>query len=168
MLSVLPFVTTFNSVLTEVINRLGWYRAMQNILVPFESRLVIVIVRALGVNAFMANAGDGASFFLLKDKIYTPIDLQWNCLGWQSMLLLGLSFLFGYEGKFKKLTIIQSILIGILGTFLINLFRMAFIVWGLYYINSIFALLLHDYFAALTTIAWLLVFWWFSYKYVLE
>ena len=45
---------------------------------------------------------------------------------------------------------------------------MVFIVIGAYFINSLFALLVHDYFAALTTIIWLIFFWWFAYKYVLE
>lgn len=33
---------------------------------------------------------------------------------------------------------------------------------------TIFALLIHDYFAAITTIAWLFFFWWFAYSFVLE
>jgi hypothetical protein len=45
---------------------------------------------------------------------------------------------------------------------------MVFITVGIYYINTIFASLIHDYFAALTTIGWLMFFWYFSYAYVLE
>jgi exosortase/archaeosortase family protein len=168
MLSVLPFVTTFNSALTTLINRVGLYKTLQDYLVPFESRLVIGVVRVFRIPAFMAPAGDIVSFYLLKGTSYLPIQVQWNCLGWQSLLLLGISFAFGLEGHFTGLSKFECVLVGILGTFLINVFRMVFIVTGAYFVNSLFALLMHDYFAAFSTIVWLFFFWWFSYKYILE
>lgn len=168
MLTILPFVTTFNSALTEIINRVGLYKTLQDYLVPFESRLVISIVRLFKIQAFLADPKDVASFYLLKDKVYLPIQIQWNCLGWQSMLLLGISFAYGLENRFTKMSKLECVIFGILGTFLINLFRMVFIVTGAYFINSLFAFLIHDYFAALTTIIWLIFFWWFSYSYILE
>ncbi len=168
MLLLLPFVTTFNSILTEIINNIGFYRTIQATVVPFESRLVVGIVRGVGVPAFLAPAGERASFYLTKGKQYSPVELQWNCLGWQSLLLLILSLVVGLQGDFTRISKIECILIGFLGTFLTNIFRMVFITIGIYYVNTIFALLLHDYLAALTTIIWLIFFWWFSYAYVLE
>lgn len=168
MLVTLPFVTTFNSVLTELINKVGFYRVIQEAVVPFESRLVVTMVRLLEIPAFLAPTGEKASFYFLKGSQYFPVQLQWNCLGWQSLLLLFLSFIVGLSGHFTKLSKLECVLIGLLGTFLINIFRMVFITIGIYYVNTVFALLIHDYFAALTTIAWLFFFWWFSYSYVLE
>ena len=168
MLTLLPVVTTFNSVLTALIDKIGLYKTLQYYLVPFESRLVIGVVRVFRIPAFLAPVGSTISFYLLKGKVYFPVQIQWNCLGWQSLLLLGISFGFGFDGDFSILSKLECILAGILGTFLINIFRMVFIVIGAYFINSLFALLVHDYFAALTTIIWLIFFWWFAYKYVLE
>lgn len=168
LLMILPFVTTFNSVLTSVVNKIGLYRTVQNMIVPFESRLIVTLVQLLGIPAFLAPAGERAAFYLLKGKEYFPVELQWNCLGWQSLLLLGLSLLVGLQGNFTRLSRVECVLIGLLGTFSVNLFRMVFITLGIYYINTVFALLIHDYFAALTTIAWLFFFWWFSYSFVLE
>ena len=168
LLVTLPFVTTFNSVLTAVINRIGLYRAAQEAIVPFESRLVIALVRLLGIPAFLAGTGEKASFYLLKGQEYLPVQLQWNCLGWQSLLLLGISLGIGLQGNFTRLSILECILIGFLGTFLTNILRMAFITLGIYYVNTVFAFLIHDYFAAFTTIIWLFFFWWFSYSFVLE
>lgn len=51
---------------------------------------------------------------------------------------------------------------------MINLLRMVFIVVGIYYVNTVFALLIHDYLAAITTVVFLIGFWWFSYSFVLE
>jgi exosortase/archaeosortase family protein len=168
MLTLLPFVTTFNSALTDLINKIGLYKALQNYIVPLESRLVVGVVRKIGIPAFLAPVGDPISFYLLHGKVYFPVQIQWNCLGWQSLLLLGISFIFGLGKDFSGMTKIECVAIGILGTFLINIFRMVFIVIGAYFVNSLFVFLVHDYFAALTTIVWLMFFWWFSYKYVLE
>jgi len=168
ILVALPFVTTFNSVLTEGINRIGLYHALQATVVPFESRLVVTTVRILGIPAFLAPVGEKASFYLLKNKEYFPVQLQWNCLGWQSLLLLLLSFAVGFLGNFTRLSKMECVLIGFLGTFLVNILRMVFITVGIYYVNTVFALLIHDYFMALTTITWLFFFWWFSYGFVLE
>lgn len=168
MLSILPFVTTFNSALTNLINGVGLYKTLQDHLVPFESRLVIGVIRAFKIPAFLAPIGDTVSFYLLKENVYLPIQIQWNCLGWQSLLLLGISFLFGLEKRFSGVSKLECVLVGILGTFLINVFRMVFVVIGAYFINKLFAFIVHDYLAALTTIIWLTFFWWFSYRYILE
>lgn len=168
MLALLPLVTTFNSVLTELINKIGLYRVIQETVVPFESRLVVAIVRLLGIPAFLAQAGDQASFYFIKGQEAFPVQLQWNCLGWQSLLLLFLSFAVGFMGNFTRISKLECVLIGLLGTFLINIFRMVFITIGIYYVNTVFALLIHDYFAAIVTIIWLFGFWWFSYSFVLE
>lgn len=168
MLVALPFVTTFNSVLTEVINSVGLYRAIQDRLVPLESSLIVVIVRGLGINAFLLPKEEIGAFVIQKGNAYISADLQWNCLGWQSLVLLILSFMVGFQGNFTRLSKLECVLIGILGTFLLNILRIVFITVGIYYVNSVFALLIHDYFAAFVTVVWLFFFWWFSYSYVLE
>jgi len=59
-------------------------------------------------------------------------------------------------------------LIGILGTFLINLLRIALTVVLLVVSRPLFAVVFHDYLAAIMTIIWLVIFWWFAYSFVLE
>jgi hypothetical protein len=65
-LLLLPFVTTFSSALTEIVNGLGLYHLMQATLVPFESRLVVGIVRLMGIPAYLAPIGEEVSFYLEK------------------------------------------------------------------------------------------------------
>lgn len=168
ILLMLPAFTAFNAVITELVNKIGLYRYMQDIIVPFESKLVVIIIRFLGVKAFVAHAGDAASFYLIKGQVASPFTMQWNCLGWQSLILLFLSFLPGLQGNYTKRSIFEVISIGLLGTFLVNIFRMVFISLGLYYVSTVFALLIHDYFAAFVSILWLFFFWWFAYAYILE
>jgi exosortase/archaeosortase family protein len=169
LLALLPLVVTFSSVLTGLFNKMGWYMWLQEVMVPFESRLVAVIVKLVGITAKVAPAGQDFSLVLLKGKNeMVPIRLEWNCLGWQSMVLLAATFITGLRGKFANLSKLETIVVGVLGTFLTNLLRMAFIVTLSYYWNSAAAMIIHDYFASLVAIVWMLFFWWFSYRYILE
>jgi hypothetical protein len=45
---------------------------------------------------------------------------------------------------------------------------MAFIVSLAYYWNTAAAMIIHDYFASFVALVWMLFFWWFSYRYILE
>ena len=74
----------------------------------------------------------------------------------------------GLRGAWKTLSKVEVVILGVLGTFLINLFRMAFITSLAYYVNHIAAMIIHDYFAAFIALIWLIFFWWFSYSYILE
>ena len=94
--------------------------------------------------------------------------LIWNCLGWQSLLFVLISLIIGLQGKFSKLSIIHVIVIGITGTFLLNILRITVVSLLGAYLSSIFRVVFHDYLAGFLTLVWLFIFWWFSYKYVLE
>ena len=59
-------------------------------------------------------------------------------------------------------------MIGLLGTFLVNLLRIVFTVILLVVSRPLFAMVFHDYLAAIMTIIWLVIFWWFAYSFVLE
>ena len=62
----------------------------------------------------------------------------------------------------------EAFLIGLLGTFLINLLRITLTVILLVVARPLFAVVFHDYLAAIVTIVWLIVFWWFAYAFVLD
>jgi exosortase/archaeosortase family protein len=94
--------------------------------------------------------------------------LAWNCLGWQSLLLLIVSLVAGLRGNFTNISRLECIVFGFFGTLLINVLRMSLVATGIYYVNTFFALVVHDYLMALMAIAWLIFFWWFSYAFILE
>lgn len=168
LLAVLPLVVTFSAVLTEVFNKIGAYVWLQDQIVPFEARLVAVLLRGVNITGVVT---PGASFAMLLDRpgqLPLPVVLSWNCLGWQSLVLLGLTFATGLRGGWKRLSIAETIVLGVVGMFLINIFRMAFITSLAYYWNSVAAMIIHDYFAAFIALIWLIFFWWFSYSFILE
>lgn len=168
LLAVLPFVVTFSAVLTEIFNKIEAYVWLQDKIVPFEARMVAVLLKAVKINGLVTPGNHFAMLLERPGQSYLPVALEWNCLGWQSLLLLGLSFATGLQGKWKALSKVETIILGIVGTFLVNVFRMAFITGLAYYINSVAAMIVHDYFAAFIALVWLIFFWWFSYSFILE
>lgn len=167
ILAVLPFLVTFSAILTDLFERIGAYVWLQQQIVPYEARYVGVLLKIFGIQSFVTPNSVYPLALEYPGKNYLSLDLQWNCLGWQSMLMLGVTLVTGIKGKWTTSSKLSAVSIGIVGTFLINLFRMTIIAAMAYYINNVAAYIVHDYFATFASILWLLFFWWFSYSYVL-
>lgn len=160
ILVMLPFLTTFNELITKILEKIGIYVAIQNWVVPWESKMVGAVLLPLKISYIAHPNGmtvNGAF-----------IELTWNCIGWQSLILLGVTFIVGLTGPYTWISRTESIIIGILGTFFVNLFRMTFTVVLGAYSGEVFALIFHDYFSTFVIIIWLFIYWWFCYRYVLE
>jgi exosortase/archaeosortase family protein len=168
VLAVLPVLVTFSAILTEIFNRMQWYRWIQETVVPFEARLVAVLIKPVGITGMVT---PGQQFAMVLEKPggeLLPVSLEWNCLGWQSLILLGLTFVTGLQGSYKLFSKLEVVLFGVLGTFLSNIFRMALITALAFYWNNVAAMIIHDYFAMFVALLWMVFFWWFSYAYILE
>ena len=165
-LAVLPFLVSFNEALTHLVERVGVYMWVQEKIVPLEVKMVAVLVRPLDrltpfrIDYVAHQAG------MTVNGIYAG--MTWNCLGWQSLLLLIITLIFGLRGNYTFWSKFETVLIGLLGTFLVNLLRLALIVLLLAYSRPLFAVVYHDYLAAIVTILWLFGFWYFAYAFVLE
>jgi len=169
VLSILPVLVTFSAILTNLFEKMGWYVWLQDLVVPFESRLVAVVIKLVGIKGMVVANNQNFSMVLEKPGSgFLPVQLSWNCLGWQSMILLGITLVTGLRGPYTLFTKAQTVVFGVIGTFLSNLFRMAFITSLAYYWNNIAAMIIHDYFASFVALAWMIFFWWFSYSFILE
>lgn len=161
ILIILPFATAFNELLTRVIENTGIYRLIQKIFVPYMSTLVAGILSKLpGLTIGVFPYG----------VVVNGVDVRitWNCLGWQSFLLFGVSLLVGLKGNYNRTSKIQAIIFGFLGTFIINIIRLVFIAALVGWWRGLFIILFHSYFSTFIGIAWLFFFWWFCYSFVLE
>src|SRR3990167_6347267 len=143
ILMVLPFVTTFNELLTKIVENSLLYRPVEKYFVPYEVALI-------------------------KNGVNYGTFISWNCIGWQSFIILLISLKTGLQGRFTRSSVTQVILIGLLGTFFMNLFRISFVLILLYHFGKVPASIVHDYLGVLISIVWLFFFWWFSYKFILE
>jgi exosortase/archaeosortase family protein len=155
LLMLLPLVTTFDDLLTSWALALGANNPLQSV-VPAEARMVVSLLGLVGVRA--AASGSHIVVWDAAGSMHT-LFISWNCIGWQSLLLLGVSFLSGLRGRQPLTSRIQVIVIGVAGTMLLNLMRVAAVAaleatWG-----HLPALIFHDYGGTILVIGWLFAFW---------
>lgn len=164
-LLLLPLVTTFNEFLTRVVMEVEIYRLIQNFIVPIEAKMVAVILRAIRIPAFptLTSVKIGK-----LTTIGNNVTISWNCIGWQSFILLVITLVTGLQGSYQLWTKIQTIIIGVLGTFLFNILRVSLVIIIAHRVSSLAAIIFHDYLSTFLIILWLFTFWWFVYTYVLE
>jgi exosortase/archaeosortase family protein len=93
--------------------------------------------------------------------------ISWNCIGWQSLVLVGVSFLSGLRGSQPLEARIQVVLIGIAGTMLLNLMRVAAVAAIAATIGVGPAVFFHDYVGTLLLIGFLFAFWMFVQRWIL-
>src|SRR5256886_5595136 len=104
----MPFVATLYGARTAVGMRLGMAAPLQAV-VPAEVRVTVAILGLFGVHAAAAwnqlvvwnSSGAAQTLFI-----------SWNCVGWQSLILLGLSLIVGLRGPMTLATRIQVIALG--------------------------------------------------------
>ena len=155
LLMVLPLVTTFDDFLSGWALQLGANNPLQSI-VPVEARMVVSLLGVIGVRA--AAAGSDIVVWDGAGSMHT-LFISWNCIGWQSLILLGISFFSGLRGRQALGSRLQVIVIGACGTMLLNLARVAMVAaleatWG-----HVPALIFHDYGGTILVLGWLFVFW---------
>jgi len=165
VLIILPFWTTFQDLLTKLIMRIEVYKSIQNVIVPYELKVIGTILSIAGLPIRVGNA------YIEWTKISggnEVIYLAWNCVGWQTLVLFVITLMTGLSGKHTVGSKGETLLIGILGTYLINIVRLVLVVVVYFVVGRPFGIVFHDYFSNLLTLAWLFFFWYFSYSFVLE
>jgi exosortase/archaeosortase family protein len=163
LLMLLPLVTTFDDLLTAWAMQFGANNPLQAI-VPAEARMVVGLLGLAGIHAAASGShlvvwdGGGAMHTLY---------ISWNCIGWQSLVLLGVSFLSGLRGSHPIEARVQVIVIGVAGTMLLNLLRVAAVAAIAATIGVTPAVLFHDYGGTLLVIGFLFGFWIFVQRWIL-
>ena len=164
MLILLPFINSFQDILTRIILHFRVYRVFQEMVVPHELRIMSTLINLFGVEARSGNA----YIMYLKQGRPEVIFLAWNCVGWQSFLFLIVTLFSGLAGNFTKVSKFEVLLVGVLGTYLINIFRLVLVVLMYYFTGQGIGLVFHNYFSNLLSIVWLFVFWWLAYSFMLR
>ncbi len=162
LLVVLPFISTFDDMLTVVGMRLGIAAPLQWI-VPAEVRVTVALLGLFGVHA-----GAAGNQLVVWNASGAPqtLFISWNCVGWQSLILLGLSLMVGLRDPMTLATRAQVILLGVLGTVLINIARITVVCLLAALAGYLPAVLFHDYGGTLLLVAWLFAFWLIAYRWL--
>lgn len=164
-MALLPFWTSFQDLLTRFIMTWGWYKSIQEIIVPYELKIIGTIMTLLG---FPIRVSNSYIEWTRAPGVNEVVYLAWNCVGWQTVVLFLISIIIGLSGKHTVSSKFEALIFGILGTYLVNIARIMLVVVVYFFTGRPFGIVFHDYFSNLLTLAWLLLFWWFSYKFILE
>ncbi|HEX9097153.1 MAG TPA: exosortase/archaeosortase family protein [Candidatus Dormibacteraeota bacterium] len=162
LLVVLPFVSTFDDVLTQIGMRLGIAAPLQAI-VPAEVRVTVVVLGLLGLHA--AAAGNQLVVWNSSGAPQT-LFISWNCVGWQSLILLGLSLMVGLRTPMTMATRLEVIALGVVGTVLVNITRITLVCLLAALAGYLPAVLFHDYGGTLLIVGWLFTFWLIAYRWI--
>ena len=163
LLMVLPLVTTFDEMLTAWAMLLGANNPLQAI-VPAEARMVVSLLSIVGVHAAASGSHlvvwDGAGSMHV-------LFISWNCIGWQSLVLFGVSLISGLRGGHSLEARLQVVCIGVAGTMLLNLLRVAAVAWLAAGVGVAPAILFHDYGGTILFVGYLFAFWAFAQRWIL-
>jgi exosortase/archaeosortase family protein len=163
LLMLLPLVTTFDDFLTTWALQFGANNPLQAI-VPVEARMVVGLLGLVGIRA--AASGSHLVVWDGAGAMHT-LFISWNCIGWQSLVLLGVSFISGLRGRHPIEARIQVIVIGVAGTMLLNLLRVAVVAGIAATIGVTPAVLFHDYGGTILVVVFLFGFWVFVQRWIL-
>ncbi len=163
LLMLLPLVTTFDDLLTSWALQLGANNPLQGI-VPIEARMVVGLLGLVGIHA--AASGSHIVIWDAAGSMHT-LFISWNCIGWQSLVLLGISLFSGLRGQQSLEARVQVVLIGVAGTMLLNLMRVAAVAAIAATFGQIPALIFHDYGGTILVVCWLFAFWIFVQRWIL-
>ena len=164
LIMILPFVTTFNEFLTRIVEMTGLDALLTDWIVPIEARMLAVILGFIGIPSQVSTS----TIYLDKGGFFLPVYISWNCVGWQSFILFAVTLATGIQGPFTKSSKIEAVVIGFLGTFLVNLLRIASVAVVAFYFGQMPAVVYHDYGGTIIILLWLFAYWWFSHGWLLE
>ncbi|RLI09903.1 hypothetical protein DRO42_02985 [Candidatus Bathyarchaeota archaeon] len=156
---VLPFITTFNELLTKLVERLQFVAFIQGLMAPFLVRVVAVILNALGTPA----VGSGSYLYLTGGWMPLKVYISWNCIGWQSFVLLAFTFATGLQGPYTLRSKLLTVLFSVEGTFLVNVLRILIPTMLAYHFGYLPAIIFHDYLGTVLTLIWLGALWHLSF-----
>jgi exosortase/archaeosortase family protein len=164
LLMLLPLVTTFDDLLTAWAMQLGADNPLQAI-VPLEARMVVSLLGLIGIHA----AASGSHLVVWDGSgVMHTLFISWNCIGWQSLVLFGISLVSGLRGGHSAEARVQVVCIGVAATMLLNLVRVAAVAGIAATIGVAPAVLFHDYGGTILFAGFLFAFWMFAQRWILD
>jgi exosortase/archaeosortase family protein len=163
LLLILPLVVTFNEAITSAVQAIGGDEVLADWIVPYESRLAAAALTVLGIPVAV---GPGTIIMGTGD-FPTVLRISWNCVGWQSLVLFGLSCVTALQGHARP-TKVAVAAVGFAGLLLMNVLRIAAVGAVAWFAGEIPAIVVHDYGTVLASIAYLIGFWALAYSTVLR
>lgn len=163
-LLILPFFSTFGELLTKAAMAAGFDAWLGQWIAPVEGRLVHGALALIGI----PSAYDGSLLYVGTGAGSLALYISWNCVGWQTLLFLGVSMATGLQGEYTRRSRLETVVLGVLGIAILNVLRITVVALVAYAFGQVPAVIVHDYGSVVATVAFLMAFWAFAYNVVLE
>ncbi|MCS7125447.1 MAG: exosortase/archaeosortase family protein [Aigarchaeota archaeon] len=162
ILLILPFYITFNEFFTSVVKSIGLWYFIDRYISPIVAAMTSSMLQLMNIKASFS----GSIVYIIKSTEIMALYIAWNCIGWQSLVIFSaISYLSLRDSRLPRLEKLVIIILGLEGTLLINIFRIALVGLVAVYFGKLHAILFHDYIGSLISFGWLLGFWYlFSHK----
>jgi exosortase/archaeosortase family protein len=163
-LLVLPVFSTFGELLTNAAMAAGFDAWLGQWIAPVEGQLVHGALALVGI----PSAYDRSLLYIGSGAGSLALYISWNCVGWQTLLFLGLSMATGLQGEYTIRSRVETVALGVAGIAILNVLRITVVALVAYAFGQVPAVIVHDYGSVIATIAFLMAFWAFAYNTVLE
>src|ERR671922_2379687 len=163
-LLILPFFSTFGELLTNAAMAAGFDAWLGQWVAPVEGQLVHGALALLGI----PSAYSGSLLYIGSGAGSLALYISWNCVGWQTLLFLGVSLATGLQGEYTRRSRLEVVALGIIGIAFLNVLRITVVALVAYFFGRLPAVIVHDYGSIVATVAFLMAFWAFAYNVVLE
>jgi len=159
-----PLVASFNSILNWIVIRTGLYTLLRDWILPIQVRMVAVL---LGILGFQVTDVNYRVLILERGTQAYPILFLWNCVGWQTFLLLLVTLIIGLRGRYSATRKAICVALGLEVAVLISTFRILVAALIAFYWGFIPAIIFHDYMGTVFVLTWIFLYWYISFKYIL-
>jgi exosortase/archaeosortase family protein len=163
-LLILPFFSTFGELLTNAAMAAGFDAWLGQWIAPIEGKLVHGALALVGI----PSAYDGSLLYVGTGAGSLALYISWNCVGWQTLLFLGVSMATGLQGEYTRRSRLETVVLGVIGIAILNILRITVVALVAYAFGQVPAVIVHDYGSVIATVAFLMAFWAFAYNVVLE
>ncbi|KYH38381.1 MAG: Exosortase EpsH-related protein [Candidatus Bathyarchaeota archaeon B23] len=159
---ILPLLITFSEPLTRLVETALPVEYLEGVLAPLIASTVAGVLEGLGISTAVSG-----SYLYLEGWIPLRVHVNWSCVGWQSLGLLGITLAVGLRGPYTLRSRLMAAVIGVEGVFFVNILRIVITCLLAYYAGYLPALIFHDYFGTILTLLWLALFWLLAYSKIL-
>lgn len=163
-LLIMPVFSTFGELLTSAAMAAGIDALLGQWVAPVGAQLVHGILAMFGY----LTAPDGSVLSISDGTRGTSVYISWNCVGWQTLLFLGVSMLGGLQGEYTWRSKVETVVLGILGILALNVLRITVVALVAFHFGQLPAIVVHDYGSVVVTVAYLMAFWAVAYSMILE
>lgn len=163
-LLIMPVFSTFGELLTNLAIVSGVDAALGQWVAPAEGQLVHGLLAMLGYGS----ASQGSILSITDGVRDVTLYISWNCVGWQTLIFLGLTLPTGLQGDHTLRSKLEAAALGVFGIAILNVVRIAIVGLVALHFGQLPAVIVHDYGSVIATVVFLMAFWSIAYSTVLE